>query len=517
MHIPSLGRVQLGVSCLLSALLVTGCGASPGGEDERASASEAALNHPNDWGFWPTHDITVCWDAAEWNDSSLATFRENMRTWIEQDVGRITDLRFHGWGQCPTFNWNGSTWTNGTGMIAIHTITTTTWSKGGYNEHSSHWGYQSSGPTRVEFGTNAVGGSGKKGSEGRILHEFLHALGFGHEFNRPDNTAKQCNWQDSEPGNNYGTPYDPDSIMNNTYCGWTRDSLSAWDTVGLQRAYGPKPFGSIVGIANKCLDLANGAGTTPTAASSIQAYECYGNSNQRWVRSNAASLVAEDYVWANSSSYSYIDVQWGNSADGTQLWNWQYNGGGAQLWYFQTMALVGMGGLCLDVPGASYYAGAPLQVWTCNGGANQQWSLVKQPNGSTYLSSVGAPNLCITGTGASDLTLQPCHFPGANGAVDWTQAFNMAGSEISLLDAADDCFDVSGAVPAVGTHVGRYPCRTLEDPLQYAQRWYARGPITGLAGKCIDIDIGHGHVDNGTRVQLYSCWGGTNQTYDFHF
>ena len=31
-------------------------------------------------------------------------------------------------------------------------------------------------------------------------------------------------------------------------------------------------------------------------------------------------------------------------------------------------------GLCLDVTGASTTEGTPLEIWTCNGQANQQWS-----------------------------------------------------------------------------------------------------------------------------------------------
>jgi hypothetical protein len=32
-------------------------------------------------------------------------------------------------------------------------------------------------------------------------------------------------------------------------------------------------------------------------------------------------------------------------------------------------------GLCLDVTGASTANGAPVELWTCNGGSNQQWAL----------------------------------------------------------------------------------------------------------------------------------------------
>ncbi|WP_367318421.1 RICIN domain-containing protein [Streptomyces sp. HUAS ZL42] len=32
-------------------------------------------------------------------------------------------------------------------------------------------------------------------------------------------------------------------------------------------------------------------------------------------------------------------------------------------------------GLCLDVTGASVASGALIELWTCNGGSNQQWQL----------------------------------------------------------------------------------------------------------------------------------------------
>ena len=32
-------------------------------------------------------------------------------------------------------------------------------------------------------------------------------------------------------------------------------------------------------------------------------------------------------------------------------------------------------GLCLDVTGAATANGTPVELWTCNGGSNQQWSL----------------------------------------------------------------------------------------------------------------------------------------------
>ncbi len=32
-------------------------------------------------------------------------------------------------------------------------------------------------------------------------------------------------------------------------------------------------------------------------------------------------------------------------------------------------------GLCLDATGVGTANGTPLELWTCNGGSNQQWTL----------------------------------------------------------------------------------------------------------------------------------------------
>jgi hypothetical protein len=36
---------------------------------------------------------------------------------------------------------------------------------------------------------------------------------------------------------------------------------------------------------------------------------------------------------------------------------------------------VGINGKCLDITGANYGNGTLIEEWTCNGGANQQWSV----------------------------------------------------------------------------------------------------------------------------------------------
>ena len=55
---------------------------------------------------------------------------------------------------------------------------------------------------------------------------------------------------------------------------------------------------------------------------------------------------------------------------------WTCNGGANQQWQASNGALVNpASGKCLDDPGSSTANGTQLDLWTCNGGANQQWHL----------------------------------------------------------------------------------------------------------------------------------------------
>ncbi|WP_433605420.1 ricin-type beta-trefoil lectin domain protein [Dactylosporangium sp. CA-139114] len=111
---------------------------------------------------------------------------------------------------------------------------------------------------------------------------------------------------------------------------------------------------------------------------------------------------------------------------------------------------------CLDVNGASQADGAVVQIWDCNGGANQQWSA----------------------TSSNQLTVY-----------------------------GNKCLDVPGT--ASGTRARIWTCNGSS-----GQQWRVNtdGTITGVAsGLCLDVN-GAGTA-NGTAVQLWTCNGGSNQQW----
>ena len=94
-----------------------------------------------------------------------------------------------------------------------------------------------------------------------------------------------------------------------------------------------------------------------------------------------------------------LDVPNASSTAGTQLDIWDCNGGANQLFTHASGQLTVYSGgsqLCLDAYNNQTSPGTKVQTWTCNGGANQQWNL--NSNGTITSAQSG---LCLDVTGAS--------------------------------------------------------------------------------------------------------------------
>ncbi|WP_329047734.1 ricin-type beta-trefoil lectin domain protein [Amycolatopsis sp. NBC_01488] len=124
-----------------------------------------------------------------------------------------------------------------------------------------------------------------------------------------------------------------------------------------------------------------------------------------------------------------------------------------------TSTVVGAGsGRCLDVPNASQTSGTQVELWDCNGGANQQW----------------------TATAAGELRVY-----------------------------GSSCLDASGQGTTPGTKAIIWTCTGGTN-----QKWTPKsdGTIVGTqSGLCLDA-IANG-TGNGTLVDLATCTGGSNQKW----
>jgi hypothetical protein len=123
-----------------------------------------------------------------------------------------------------------------------------------------------------------------------------------------------------------------------------------------------------------------------------------------------------------------------------------------------TGAIVGYGGLCADVRGANTANFTPVQVYTCNGTAAQQWTVVQ------------------------------------------------AGS---TLHALGKCMDINGGGTANGTTVDLYDCNNTAAQVFIPQ---SNGSLYNpQSNKCLDDT--NWSTTPGTQLQIWDCTGNANQQW----
>ena len=111
---------------------------------------------------------------------------------------------------------------------------------------------------------------------------------------------------------------------------------------------------------------------------------CSSNDNYEQFSLGSAGSNQLHYVTHTLHAYGQIgktyvmDVYGNGRANGTKVDIAPYNGTTAQIWswdpYTSEIHLTNSNNMCLDKPGGQNGDGTQLQIWTCNGGTNQQWS-----------------------------------------------------------------------------------------------------------------------------------------------
>jgi hypothetical protein len=91
--------------------------------------------------------------------------------------------------------------------------------------------------------------------------------------------------------------------------------------------------------------------------------------------SSTGPIVSEDHT------SDCVDDNAGSSTDGTIVQIWACNGGSNQNWTVETNGTIEINGKCLDIANNSTADGALIDLWDCNGGGNQQW----EAEGSTIV------------------------------------------------------------------------------------------------------------------------------------
>ena len=234
-------------------------------------------------------------------------------------------------------------------------------------------------------------------------------------------------------------------------------AAAGWITapVSLAAAAGGASGEVISGITGKCLDVNAGNSADGTA---VQLWDCNHTAAQTW------TLYTDDTLRALGKC---LDATGGGTADGTKTQLYTCNGTGAQVWQPYNGGYLNLAsGKCLDDPNLSTTNGTQLELWDCNGGVNQQWAA----------SGLGPVTSGITGKCLDDNS--DSNVDGAKAEV-WdcnataAQAWTVHDG---ALQAAGLCLDINGTGTAGGTLVQLWDCNGGGQPAMDRRKRHPRQP-----------------------------------------
>lgn len=345
-----------------------------------------------------------------------------------------------------------------------------------------------------------------------LLHEFGHALGFGHEWRRPDYglNISGCTGETTSLAGTYMTSFpDPSSKMQ--YCnpgGANTLVLSAGDIMGMWKAYGRKYKRALVGYGGQCAatDGGNSADGTP-----IIAWPCRNQPNDSWRRANEANSTErlQSYVALSSC----LNVSGGTAPNPVNLWtcgtqtSQRFTWGDSSL---QGAELRAMGNMCVELVNGF------LEIRACNGAATQRWDYQRTVGNAGYLNIqyLGSAGQCVTrqtstGQLGEQLTLANCV------SNDVKQQFASGGGPgvITLGNNAGLCLNVSGGLPNAGARIILWDgCGSSPNP---HARFHLHGKLKAL-GNCLQI-MGAGFPGDPINVQACDAANTTTQLWDYYF
>ncbi|MEV5279442.1 ricin-type beta-trefoil lectin domain protein [Streptomyces sp. NPDC052811] len=175
-------------------------------------------------------------------------------------------------------------------------------------------------------------------------------------------------------------------------------------------------------------------------------------------KTGASAYTLTD-LWSGAASTTSATISASVPAHGTVMYRVAggTSGGGSV-----TGALHAVGAdKCLDVPNSTTTAGTQMQIWSCNGGANQTWTRSTSNQLAVYS---GSGQMCLDAynnqtTPGTKVEIWPC-----NGQINQQWNLNSNGTVTGVQSGL--CLDVTGAATADGTPVQLWTCNGTSN-----QKW----------------------------------------------
>jgi len=180
-----------------------------------------------------------------------------------------------------------------------------------------------------------------------------------------------------------------------------------------------------------------------------------------------------------------LDVPSASTTPGVQLQIWTCNGGVNQTWTLtSTGALTvysGSSQLCMDAYAHQTSPGTKVETWTCNGGTNQQWKV----NSNGTITGVQS-GLCLDVTGASTSNGALVELWTCNGGSNqqWTVDSGSTGGTGGTGGSLPSSFSWSSSAALISPHADSHNIVAVKDPsvVNYNGRWYVAASTVNSSG-----------------------------------
>jgi hypothetical protein len=238
---------------------------------------------------------------------------------------------------------------------------------------------------------------------------------------------------------------------------------------------------------------------------------------------NCGSQENMQFTYDSSTQLVHVTVAgkdqclnaFGGLSDGALLGVWDCIPGAANEMFTISGSQIQAGGYCIDVTNGAMAVGTAMQVWSCSGGPNQQFTFGGSGSGSggsgggggtSGLISVNAsPGLCLNVSGDapySQVILWDCG-PYSNSQFTYDPSTQLVHV---TAGGKDQCLNAFGGL-SDGALLGVWDCI----PGAANEMFTVSGSQIQAGGYCIDVT--NGVMTAGTPMQVWSCSGGPNQQF----